>query len=102
VSWDWRVFPSHVFVFVLSLTLSPMLNVFVFIVVVVCFPNLLVLVFACFYHGGFLLRLILVRDMGLRIFRILLSRRSGIRPFLSRALDRILILLLVLVYSYNG
>ena len=30
-SWDWRAWPSHVFVFVFSLTLSPGLNVFVFI-----------------------------------------------------------------------
>jgi len=32
-SWDCRAWPSHVFVFVLSLTLSPGLKVFVFIVV---------------------------------------------------------------------
>ena len=94
------MFPSHVFVFVFSLILSPGWKVFVFMVGLVYSPSLLALVFACFHCEGFRQILILVGGMGFRIVRILLSHQSCSRPFLSRVLDRILILLVVFLCSY--
>ena len=65
----------------------------IFLIVVLFFlSNHLGLVFACLGRGGFRLRFVLVKGMGLRSFRILFFRRSCSHLFLPRVLGRVLVL----------